>query len=480
MTALAAAPARSSLRPSTRPPASDLLVTGVALAIGLAMVATIAFDAGAAVAVVVALGVAVLAPQVGLATLAFLAPLKEPLVVPSPGFNFMLVAAILLGCLYRLPIDRPRLRLSLVHAAFGAFVLYAGLQQLPQMIAGYPGAEDHVGYLFFQLSAVLGAVVAAAYLLPGRSPYPVVAAAVAGAVVASGLAIATYADVKLPPIVNLSVITTLSSARASGPFENPNYMAMFAATALVASVGLWPVWRSRLARTALVATMVVLATGIALSQSRGGILACLAGLGVLAIARNRWLGVTLILLGVLSAVVLYPAFTEWRLTNLRGEASGAGYVSMAASDDGRLSAALAGPAIFLSSPIFGVGLGQYGVNAVTIGGLTAEFNSHNWYSNVLAEQGLVGATLWIALIAGLISALRAIADTPWRRLGYAVLASVLIACMFTEAPRSFQNVTLTTLVLTAVLVADWRRRGATDPRAPAPEAAGRLAAAGSA
>jgi len=450
-------PDLSWIRRLVRADDRDLQVTGAALALGAAMVGAIAFQAGAAIVAIAVLGAAVVAPGVGLATLAFLAPLKEPLVVPPPGFNFALVGAIVLGCVFRLPIDRPRLSLNLVLVTFAAFVLYAGLQQLPQMLAGYPGDEDHAGFLFFQLVSVLGAVVAAAYLLPGRSPYPVVVAALAGAMLAIAIAIATYVDVGLPPIVNLSEFSGLESVRASGPFQNPNYMGLFTATALVTAAGLWPVWPSRGARLALVSVMVVLGAGVALSQSRGAILALLAGLAVLVLARHRVLAVALIILGVVSAVVIYPAFTEWRLTNLRGEVTGAGYVAWAASDGFRLAATLVGPALFLSSPVFGVGLGQYADLSVVVGGLTSRSSAHNYYMNVLAEQGIVGVTLWIVIILGLLTQLRASTHTPWRTLGFAVLVSVLCAGIFLDPPNSFQTVALPALIITAALVADWRR-----------------------
>ena len=59
-----------------------------------------------------ALVAALLVPEVGLGVLAALAPQLPPPGIPAPGLVFLLSGALLLGCVYRLPLDRPRLRLS--------------------------------------------------------------------------------------------------------------------------------------------------------------------------------------------------------------------------------------------------------------------------------------------------------------------------------------------------------------------------------
>src|SRR5438128_99028 len=74
------------------------MVAGMAIGIGPVVVAS-SFAT---------LAVAVAAPYVGLIVLAFMAPLVAPPVLPTPGFMVILVGAIVLGCIYRLPIDRPR------------------------------------------------------------------------------------------------------------------------------------------------------------------------------------------------------------------------------------------------------------------------------------------------------------------------------------------------------------------------------------
>src|SRR5450759_4288419 len=82
---------------------ADVRVVVASLAIGGTIVAGMAFNlaplttAGALAAIVAGL----IAPAVGLATIAFMTPLQPPLVIPAPGFNAILVGAVVLGCIYR-------------------------------------------------------------------------------------------------------------------------------------------------------------------------------------------------------------------------------------------------------------------------------------------------------------------------------------------------------------------------------------------
>ena len=62
-----------------------------------------------------------------------------------------------------------------------------------------------------------------------------------------------------------------------------------------------------------------------------------------------------------------------------------------------------GGRMFLSSPIFGVGLGKYEINLenVAIAGLTGGTYGHmtyNYYLSVLAETGIIGLSLWLMFL----------------------------------------------------------------------------------
>ncbi len=421
--------------------------------LGGSIVITMAVDASSItlVAALAAAVVAVLSPTVGLATLAFMAPLKPPPMIPAPGFHAVLLGAILLGCILRLPIERPSLRISAPLAILFGYVLYVTAQQLPEMMAGYASKADHdVGFLYFQFMTVVGTVVAAGYVLKDRSPFPVLGMALAGATLTAVIAIATFNGPAVgPPFAGL-VARSESAVRALGPFGNPNYLGTFAAFAVVLAIGLAASGRSRAWRGALVATAVVGAVAIALAQSRSAIFAVFAGLAAIGLVRSRALGLGIIAAGMAAAVLLYPAFIEWRLENLQVSR----YANLTASDDLRLGGVLAGVQLFLSSPVLGIGFGHYLPMSTQVPGVSVPINAHNWYVNVLAEQGIVGVVLWILLAVSLVAALKRRPPAA-RAVGLAMLATIAVACLFLEAPTSFQTFALPSIVVVACLAGRW-------------------------
>ena len=437
--------------------ASILLAAG---SISAAIVVGMAANVGplATIAATGAVLAAIVSPAVGLAILAFTATLQPPAGIPAPGFASLLVGATLLGCVYRLPIDRPRPRANAPLLLLSAFVFYVTVQQLPEMVSGYAGPQAHaVGYLFFQLLTAFGLVVAAVWVLSGRSPYPVMVMGLAGAATAALIAVVPYVAPAIGgPFVNLSGHSA-DLTRASGPFSNPNYMGASAAMALAATAGLLATVRSPLARGLVIATAFVMGGAVAISLSRGGFIAAVAGLAWLAMSRSRASAILAIVAGLVGALVVYPAFVEWRLVSLTGSASAAAFEATAQSDAGRLAGVLAGLPLFLSSPIVGVGFGNYQALSVQIAGNQTAIAAHNWYTNVLAEQGTVGIVLWFLLLLALVAQLRTLSSQP-RSVGFAVFSAFAVACLFLEAPTSFQTVALPSLFLVAALAADWQPR----------------------
>ena len=437
---------------------SDAPVLLAAGSITAAIVVGMAANAGplATIAAIGAILAAIVSPAVGLAILAFTATLQPPAGVPAPGFASLLVGATLLGCVYRLPIDRPRPRANAPLLLLTAFVLYVTVQQLPEMASGYAGRQDHaVGYLFFQLLTGFGLVVAAVWVLSDRSPYPVIAMGLAGAATAALIAIVPYLAPAIGgPFINLAGHSE-DVTRASGPFSNPNFMGASAAMAVAAAAGLLTSGRSRLMKGLLLGTTILLGWAVALSLSRGALITAVAGLAWLAVSRSRASAALVIVMGIVGALVIYTAFVEWRLVNLTGSASAAAFELTARSDEGRLLGVLASVPLFLSSPIVGIGFGHYLASSVQIIGNQTAVGAHNWYVYVLAEQGTVGIVLWVILLVALVAELRRRPPAP-RRVGFAVLSALAAACLFLEAPTSFQTVALPSLFLVAALASDWR------------------------
>lgn len=434
--------------------------------VGPALVITAIIVAGSSlgspgVAVVgagLALVAAILVPEIGLAILAAVAPMVSPPGIPPPGLSTMLVMALLLGCIYRLPIERPRLRLNVSGLLLVGFAAYATAQQVPEMLNGYVGELDRaIGYLLIQLLTGLGIVLVGAWILRDRSPIPVLSMALAGAAFATGLAVATFeSPVSGPPFAGL-VATGEVGLRAAGPFHNPNYMGTFAAAVIVGSLGLWRAVRSPRARTLLIGVTMLFLVALVQAQSRGAFVALFAGVAALIWLQSRRLAIAVVGVGLVVAVLVYPAFVEWRLTNLRGDVSDAGYVAMFDSDNARIGAALAGPAMFLSAPIFGVGFGQFVTKSVEVSGLETGINAHNWYINVLAEQGLTGGLLWVGATVALARELR-VRRGAARLVGVGVFSTLVVGFLFLEGPTSFQLVALPSLFLVAAIVSDWAPR----------------------
>jgi O-antigen ligase len=428
----------------------------LALAIGAAIVAGIAVRSAPLeiAASVVAFLAGIASPPVGLAVLAFMTPLKSPFAIPAPGFNTILVIAILLGSIYRLPIDRPSLRPNLPMLLLFGFLLYTTAQEVPAVVQGLGDAEaHHIGYLFVQLATLIGIVVAAAMVLRGRSPVPFLIAGLLGALVAVTLAI-VVAALPAGSAGNLVDLPNATS-RPVGPFGDPNYFSLFEATAIAATLGIAVVSRSSRVRALLVLVAVVLALGIVIALSRSALVALAAGLIVLAFTRGRRFGLATI--GVLAVLVFvaYPLFLEQRLAADAGalplaEAS----AGLQRSDAARLAAALVGPQMWASSPILGIGFGEYPLTTARYIGYSIE--SHNWYANVLAEQGLVGVLLWLPMLAAVAARLLRQAP-PARIVGLAVFATYVVGSAFLQPPLSVQTSAFAVIAIVGALVGDWSR-----------------------
>jgi hypothetical protein len=446
----AAEPARSGDRaPWLALPIGAVIVAGIGLSNGPVQIA------GSVAALVGAL----LSPVMGLAVLAFMTPLKSPHAIPAPGLNTLLVMAIVLGSVYRLPIDRPRLRPSLPVLLLLGFILYATVQQLPALAGGY--ADDtshHVGYLFIQLATLVTLAVAATLVLRDRDPLPFLAAGILGACIGAVLAIAVYV---LPPgsVTNL-VDYPNATVRVVGPFGDPNYYGLFQATGIAACAGAFAITRSSRLRLLLAATGLLLLSGMAIALSRAALIALAAGLVALAFTRGRRLGFAMVGIVAVLALVVYPLFLEQRLTADAGARSVAeATIGLQRSDASRLAAALVGPQMWATSPIFGIGFGEYPLTTSRFIGYSIE--SHNWYMNILAEQGLVGVALWIPMLAA--TALKLIRLEPIARtIGGAVFVTYVVGSTFLEPPLSVQTSAFAVIVIVAALVGDWShlaRRG---------------------
>ena len=288
--------------------------------------------------------------------------------------------------------------------------------------------------------------LAAAYVLRGRTPAPFIAAGILGALIAAILAIAVYAS---PGSVTRLVDLSDATARVVGPFGDPNYFGLFQATAIAACLAAAVVIRSGRLRLVLVAVAVVLGIAFSIALSRGALLALAAGILALAFTRSRRAGLLAIGALVLLALVVYPLFLEWRLTADAGRLSAQAYTVLARSDNSRIAAALAGPMMFSTAPLFGIGFGHYELMSGRYTGYAIE--SHNWYANVLAEQGLVGIALWIPMLVAIAIRLYR-SPRAARTVGMTVFVAYATGSAFLQPPLSVQTSAFAVIVVVAALV----------------------------
>ena len=410
---------------------------------------------------VIVLAAALVSPLTGLIALTFMAPFPRPLVIPTPGLYVAILGAILLGAILRLPIERPRLRAPSLPVIFGGaflfyFVAYFGAQVLdgPATVA----RSNAIASSFSQVLTGILTFVTASLILRGRSPYPVLAAALISAVLAAaaGFAQSIGAEGLFGGLVGREdLINRTAVDRATGPFLDPNYYGAYLAAMTMLAIACVVSARTLRHRIVLLATSAIVGLAMVLTLSRGALAASVAGITVMAFVRGVRTGVAVIMLVVLIAVVAWPMFAEVRYAG-RPELSSGGLSSQLETSD-RTGAWLAGTDVFLSSPVFGVGWGRLVEESER--GIAA----HNWYITILAETGIVGFLLWALFILAIAVALRR-RTLEARMVGYSVLAAWLVASLFIEAPVVYGSAGPVLIVLAAALFGEW------SPRAPEPSA----------
>lgn len=164
--------------------------------------------------------------------------------------------------------------------------------------------------------------------------------------------------------------------RYRGVLQDPNELALALSIGVAFSFAFAGLRRGPGGGLLVAVTMVAVMICVYLTQSRGGQLVFLSVLGVYAVWRWRWKAVA-------AAVMMAPV----ALVAMGG---GSERVDAAASTEERMEAWKTGIDLFMSSPIFGVGQGQF----VEHHYLTA----HNSYVLALAETGVIGFLLWSAVL----------------------------------------------------------------------------------
>jgi hypothetical protein len=175
----------------------------------------------------------------------------------------------------------------------------------------------------------------------------------------------------------LGTTSIAGRARYRGVLQDPNELAMVLCMGLPFVFAFYQRRRTLTRGLLVLATLGAVATCVYFTQSRGGQLVLASVLWVYAVYRWRWKAVVAVLA---AAPVLL-------LMMMGGEG---GRTDAAASTEERYEAWMTGIDLFRSSPIWGVGHGQFTEHHY----LTA----HNSYILPIAELGLVGMLLWGAVL----------------------------------------------------------------------------------
>jgi putative inorganic carbon (hco3(-)) transporter len=281
------------------------------------------------------------------------------------------------------------------HPVFGyAMLLFFAWTLASSLWATDEGRAVYTAFQVFQ--AVLLMMIVFTAISSHQHFRWIVWAFIAGAVLSTlaGLAGATPAD---DPEVSGAPV------RLAGATGDPNELAAALVPALVLSLFAQAVTRAPLARWLLMSSTVLMAIGILLTESRGGMVA--AGVALVSTmllsgpvrARAMTGGLIVAAGGVLYYALLAPPEALARIT---GFSSGSGRTNLwAVAIDA-----------FQQHPVTGVGAGNFTVieQVFAVGNVSLDRTSdvirnavvHNSYLHVLAELGVVGFVLFASLLAG--------------------------------------------------------------------------------
>ncbi|HEY8774920.1 MAG TPA: O-antigen ligase family protein [Gaiellaceae bacterium] len=229
---------------------------------------------------------------------------------------------------------------------------------------------------------------------------------------------------------------TLRGGRLTGGIFNPNTLAAEIVVAIVMATFLLIATRRGFLRLLLLAFVSVFAVAFVQTQSRSGILALAAAFAFALVVggplRGRLTATVLIAASIGLAYYVYaaPLQLRERVTSIVTETSQA---SPLREDTWHIALQMT-----RAHPVHGVGLGNFpalesqyftsNLNIVQVGSLRRfQLVVHNTYLEILAELGIVGLTLFAAVLAMTIGRVVAMLAQPAREGGTPLLARAIAA-----------------------------------------------------
>ncbi|HWG41386.1 MAG TPA: O-antigen ligase family protein [Gemmataceae bacterium] len=281
------------------------------------------------------------------------------------------------------------------------------------------------------------------------------------AAVVAGLAVLQYHEIIKLPNLNPTKDNMANAAtgqetviyrlKGTGPFQDPNDLSILMVICILQTLYWLTDRRSGLLRLVMLGPLLLFAYALARTQSRGGMLALLAGLGVFMRMRFGW--VQSLLIGAVLMPGLLLVFAG-RQTNL-STASGTGQERIQIWSDGLV--------LFREAPLFGVGRDEIGKSIGHV--------AHNSYLQAFVELGLLGGFFYVSAFALALESFyrlsaggRCILDPELRRL-YPYLFGMITAYAVGMMSLTLNFIIATYVMLGLAIV--YRRMTITSPPAPA-------------
>jgi len=246
-----------------------------------------------------------------------------------------------------------------------------------------------------------------------------------------------------------------AEGRAEGSFGHPNTLATFEALALPGALALALATRGAV-RLMAAAAFVLSFAGVALSLSRGGLLAIAGALAMMAVWRPfRRVALVAALVVVPFAVAGASPLGDVRVVDTVTERISS--VEYSAQSNQRLDIWAATPEIIADNPVLGVGIGQFSSVAPRYG-LAGAFeetyeHAHNIPLTIAAELGLIGlaALAWLAVaLVGLL--LRAYRDASGIDRGLVIAIAAALLALTVQGMVDY-TLRLNLIVATVMLLA---------------------------
>jgi O-antigen ligase len=351
-------------------------------------------------------------PDLGLALIALSVPIQRTLLVGF-GDTAVTITKVVLwstigGWLCSVLLHRTRIRVDLV--SWGAVAVTAALA-----LSGWNAIDGGlwIGETYRWLAMIPVGLFAASSFRQGWSPLPfLVSSALGTAFCFAGAAWQVFAQLGPPSFESRGLM------RATGPFGHPNQLAIYLELTVPLLLGLsLALWLSppeshlatqarRLLPLWVVGTGLGL-IGLMLSQSRGGSVGMLFGLGItialasILVARHArllMLAALAVTLMFVSSLMLYIGSGKVA-SSVRGDQ----VTSANFAVEERLAHWAAGVEMATRHPVLGVGAGNYDRNfreaTTTWRFRIGRGHAHNSYLQMLAQAGVVGFAAYMALIS---------------------------------------------------------------------------------